>query len=66
MYFNLLRIINESYKSGLIHAEEKVELKQIIIAKTKFIFDIYQKFYLNTDINDINNKKLLIEKLKKI
>ena len=66
MYFNLLRIINESYKSGLIHAEEKVELKQIIIAKTKFIFDIYQKFYLNTDIKDINNKKLLIEKLKKI
>ena len=65
MYFNLLQIIKESYQKGLINAEEKLSLKKIIISKTEFIFDIYQKYHLNAFIKDKNNMQQLLNEMKK-
>ena len=65
MYFNLLEIIKESYQKGLINAEEKLSLKNLIISKEAFIFDVYKKYYLNAYINVKNKKQEILDEMKK-
>ena len=59
---NLLEMINNMYKNGLINCEEKVKLKQLVIDKSKKIEYFYNNIY--NDLNNDNNK--LISEVKKI
>ena len=65
MYFKLLEIIKESYQKGLINAEEKLSLKNLIISKEAFIFDMYKKYYLNAYIKGKNKKQEILDEMKK-
>ena len=61
-YMNLLEMISEMYKTGLINSEEKVKLKKLVIKKSKKIEYLYYNIYLNTK----NNKNKLVNEVKKI
>ena len=52
-YKNLLEMINKMYKTGLINSEEKVELKKLVIEKSKKIEYLYYNIFTNSK-NDKN------------
>ena len=60
-YRNLLEMINKIYKKGLINSEEKVNLKQLVIEKSKKVEYLYYNIYKNS-----NNKNTLVTEVKKI
>ena len=60
-YENLLEMINNIYRKGIINSEEKIKLKQLVIAKSKKLENLY-----NTCTNkliDQNDLRLKITKL---
>ena len=59
---NLLEMINNIYKKGLINSEEKVELKRLVIEKSKKIEYFYNNIYKNSK----NDKNKLVFEVKKI
>ena len=59
---NLLEMINNIYKKGLINSEEKVKLKQLVIEKSKKIEYLYDNIYINSK----NDKNKLESEVKKI
>ena len=59
---NLLEMIKKIYKKGLINSEEKVELKQLVIEKSKKI----EYFYYNIYKHSKNDKNKLVFEVKKI
>ena len=61
-YENLLEMINDVYKKGIINSEEKIILKQLIIAKSKKLENLYYNIYKNKFI-DCNVLRLEISKL---
>ena len=61
-YENLLEMINSLYKKGMINSEEKVRLKQLVIAKSKKLENLYYNIYKNK-IVDQNALRIEITKL---
>ena len=61
-YVNLLEMINDIYKKGIINSEEKIRLKQLVIAKSEKIENLYYNIYNNKFI-DQNILRLEITKL---
>ena len=61
-YENLLEMINNIYKKGIINSEEKVKLKQLVIAKSKKLKNLYFNIYKNNFIEQ-NVLRLKITKL---
>ena len=59
---DLLEMINNIYKKGLINSEEKVKLKQLVIEKSKKIEYLYDNIYINSK----NDKNKLESEVKKI
>ena len=59
---NLLEMISKIYREGLINAEEKVKLKQLVIVKSKKIENLYYNIYKNIKID----KNMLVVEVKKI
>ena len=59
---NLLEMIKNIYKKGLINSEEKVKLKQLVIKKSKKIKYLYDNIYKNSN----NDKTKLESEVKKI
>ena len=55
-------MINKMYKTGLINSEEKVELKKLVIEKSKKIEYLYYNIFTNSK----NDKNALITEVKKI
>ena len=50
-YENLLEMINSIYRKGIINSEEKIILKQLVIAKSKKIENLYYNTYKNKEID---------------
>lgn len=59
MYKDLLIFINNLFKKDLINFEEKIKLKELVIAKSSILDEIYTEYYEN-------NKHLLITQLKNL
>ena len=59
---DLLEMINNIYKKGLINSEEKVKLKQLVIEKSKKIEYLYDNIYINSK-NDINKLESEVKKI---
>ena len=59
---NLLEMINNIYRKGIINSEEKVKLKQLVIEKSRKIEYLYNNIYKNSQ----NDKNKLIYEVKKI
>ena len=51
-YENLLEMINNIYKKCIINSEEKIGLKQLVIAKSKKIESLYYNNYRNKFIDE--------------
>ena len=51
-YENLLEMINDVYKKGIINSEEKIILKQLVIAKSKKLENLYYNIYKNKFIDN--------------
>ena len=58
---NLLEMINNIYKKGLINSEEKIKLKKLVIEKSEKIEYFYYNIYKNSE-----NDKTLINEVRKI
>ena len=61
-YRNLLEMINKMYKKGIVHSEEKLKLKQLVIEKSIKI----DYFYYNIYKNSKNDNNILMTEVKKI
>ena len=63
MYRDFLLLVKKLYKSCLITADEKIEIKKLIISKSKKIIDFYIKEYENIKNDNLKSanaiKKLL-------
>ena len=59
---DILEMINDIYKKGLINSEEKVKLKQLVIEKSKKIEFLYDNIYKNAK----DDKTKLISEVKKL
>ena len=44
-------MINSIYRKGIINSEEKIILKQLVIAKSKKIENLYYNTYKNKEID---------------
>ena len=62
---NLLEMIINLYKKGIINAEEKIKLKQMVIKKPEMLEKFYFNKYKNMGINN-NILSIEIEKIIKI
>ena len=51
-YENLLEMINKIYRKCIINSEEKIRLKQLVIAKSKKIENLYYNVYKNKFIDE--------------
>ena len=51
-YECLLKMINDIYKKGIINSEEKIRLKQLVIAKSKKLENLYYNIYKNKSIDE--------------
>ena len=62
-YKNLLEMIANLYKKGLINAEEKIKLKQLVIKKPENLENFYKNNYkylnINNDILTIEIEKII-------
>ena len=61
-YENLLKMINNIYRKGIINSEEKIRLKKLVIAKSKKLDNLYNNNYRNKFIDE-NVLKTEITKL---
>ena len=61
-YENLLEMINYIYRKGIINSEEKIRLKQLVIAKSKKLENLYYNIYKNKKID----KNILRSKITKL
>ena len=50
-YENFLEMINNIYRKGIINSEEKIKLKQLVIAKSKKLENLYYNIYRNQCID---------------
>ena len=62
LYENLLEMINNIYRKGIINSEEKIKLKQLVIAKSKKLESLYYNIYSNK-LLDQNVLKTEVTKL---
>ena len=44
-YENLLEMINDIYRKGIVNSQEKIRLKQLVIAKSKKLESLYYNIY---------------------
>ena len=51
-YVNLLEMINNIYRKSIINSEEKIRLKQLVIAKSKKLESLYYNIYKNSFIDE--------------
>ena len=61
-YENLLEMINTIYKKGIINSEEKIRLKQLVIAKSIKLENLYN----NTFRRKLNEKNVLRTEITKL
>ena len=51
-YINLLEMINNIYRKNIINSEEKIRLKQLVIARSKKLENLYNNIYKNNFIDE--------------